>query len=115
MIRAAFEGAYKAQYGVNPSHVPLEIVGWRLRPPEWPDIALTHPVPAAIASGAPCSHRHVALWPDFDQVPVYARADLAVGQAITGPAIIEERETTIILPPVWTARVNDLGCLVARL
>ncbi len=114
MIRVAFEGAYKAQYGVNPSHVPLEIVGWRLTA-RGPDIAITQAAPPATSPGAPRSHRHVALWPDFDQVPVYARADLAVGQEIAGPAIIEERETTIVLPPAWSARVNDLGCLVARL
>ena len=114
MIRAVFEAAYKAQYGVNPSHVPLEIVGWRLTV-RGPDIALNHAAPAAIAPGAPRSHRHVALWPAIDEVPVYARADLAIGQSIAGPAIIEERETTIVLPPAWTASVNDLGCLVARL
>ncbi|HEY2178024.1 MAG TPA: hydantoinase/oxoprolinase family protein, partial [Caulobacteraceae bacterium] len=112
-IRAVFEGAYKAQYGVNPSHVPVEIVGWRLTA-RGPDIALTHAPPAATAPGAPRAHRPVALWSPVDRVPVYDRASLAIGQTLTGPAIIEERETTIVLPPAWRAEVNALGCIVAR-
>ena len=42
------------------------------------------------------------------------RAVLALGQTIAGPAIIEERETTVVLPPGWEARVDDIGCLVAK-
>jgi N-methylhydantoinase A len=44
---------------------------------------------------------------------VYDRAALAAGQAITGPAIIEERETTIVLLPGWSATVDGRGCIVA--
>jgi N-methylhydantoinase A len=29
--------------------------------------------------------------------------------------IIEERETTIIILPGWTATVDDFGCIVATL
>jgi N-methylhydantoinase A len=113
-IRAVFETAYRAQYGVNPSHVPVEIVGWRLTA-RGPDIALTHAPPAAAAPGAPRTRRHVALWPAIDEVPVFDRSSLAVGQTLAGPAVIEERETTIVLPPAWTATINDLGCIVAEM
>jgi N-methylhydantoinase A len=113
MIRRAFETAYLAQYGVNPSHVPLEIVSWRLTA-KGPDIDAGGPAPAAASPGAPKSHRHVALWPEAAEVPVYERADLAHGQRLAGPAIIEERETTIVLPRGWRAEVNAFGCIVAR-
>jgi N-methylhydantoinase A len=111
MIRAAFERAYLAQYGVNPSHVPLEIVSWRLTAlgPEIP--TGTAPVLAKQA-GSPRGRRPVALW--GDEVPVFDRAHLALGQDIAGPAIIEERETTIVLPPDWSARIDALGCVVAE-
>ena len=45
---------------------------------------------------------------------MYDRAALAAGQALEGPAIIEERETTIVLPPGWSAVVDQIGCIVAR-
>jgi N-methylhydantoinase A len=113
MIRRAFEAAYLAQYGVNPSHVPLEIVSWRLTA-QGPEIDAGAPAPTAASPGAPKSHRHVALWPEVAEAPVYERAALAHGQHLAGPAIIEERETTIVLPPGWWAQVNALGCIVAR-
>ena len=46
-------------------------------------------------------------------VPVYAREDLGIGQELEGPAIIEERETTTVLPPGWRATVDRFGCIVA--
>jgi N-methylhydantoinase A len=111
-IRGAFETAYLAQYGVTPSHVPLEIVSWRLTA-QGPEIAVEGGTAHAETSGAPKAHRKVLLWPAEERVPVYDRSALAVGQKIAGPAIIEERETTIVLPPNWDAAVNELACIVA--
>ena len=39
---------------------------------------------------------------------------LAAGQSVKGPAIIEERETTTVIPPDWTATVDKIGCIFAR-
>jgi N-methylhydantoinase A len=111
-IRRAFEAAYLAQYGVTPSHVPLEIVSWRLSA-QGPEITFEGGTRSTKAPGAPKAHRKVLLWPKEQRVPVYDRATLAIGQKITGPAIVEERETTIVLPPSWDATVNELGCIVA--
>ena len=38
---------------------------------------------------------------------------LAAGQSVKGPAIIEERETTIVILPGWTATVDQIGCIFA--
>ncbi|MFN0161867.1 MAG: hydantoinase/oxoprolinase family protein [Burkholderiales bacterium] len=113
-IRTVFERAYLAQYGFNPSHVPVEIVSWRLtvRGPEVP----FHPAAAtASVPGAPKGMRPVHLWQDNQAVPVYDRTALAAGQSVTGPAIIEERETTIVIPPGWRATTDEVGCVVATL
>jgi N-methylhydantoinase A/oxoprolinase/acetone carboxylase beta subunit len=45
---------------------------------------------------------------------VYERATLAAAQEIPGPAIIEERETTTVILPGWTARVDRTGCIIAQ-
>ena len=113
MIRRVFETAYRAQYGVNPSHVPLEIVSWRLTA-QGPKIAIEDVRRPNTQPGSPKSSRPVALWPTADWIPVYARSTLAQGQALSGPAIIEERETTVVLPPDWDAVVNEIGCIVAK-
>lgn len=112
-IRQAFSVAYEAQYGFNPSHVDAEVVSWRLtaRGPLVPfHVALTLPK----KPGKPKNTRKVHLWQDDQMVPVYDRMTLAAGQKIDGPVIIEERETTIVVLPGWTAEVDRFGCIVAQ-
>ncbi|MGA0602920.1 hydantoinase/oxoprolinase family protein [Caulobacter sp. KR2-114] len=111
-LRKTFEDAYLAQYGVNPSHVPIEIVSWRLTA-QGPDISFDAAGRLPTEPGAAKSERLIPLWPDAGPAKVYDRDRLAVGQVVQGPAIIEERETTIVLLPDWTAVVNDIGCVVA--
>jgi len=45
----------------------------------------------------------------------YAWEGLLPGQQLAGPAIVEGRSATAYLPPGWTARVNDIGAIVAEL
>ena len=111
-IQAAFDTVYQAQYGFKPSHVPTEVVSWRLtaRGPLVPfHVALAPP----LIQGQPKTSRQVHLWQDDQMVPVYDRTCLAVHQRIDGPVIIEERETTIIVLPGWVATVDEFGCIVA--
>ena len=113
MIRETFEAAYFAQYGVNPSHVPIEIVSWRLTARGSEDVVEGARVPGG-QDALPKSSRQIALWPGAGEVKIFDRASLALGQAVPGPALIEERETTIVLPPGWIGVVNDIGCVTAR-
>jgi N-methylhydantoinase A len=46
--------------------------------------------------------------------PVYRRDRLGVGQRLSGPAIVEERETTVVIRPGWTAELAGDGTLVAE-
>ena len=111
--RRTFEAAYFAQFEVNPSHVPIEVVSWRLtaRGPE--NVVEGAPAPIG-APGAAKGERAIPLWPGAGPVKVYDRTALRQGQVIKGPAIVEERETTIVLPPDWDGLVNALGCIVAE-
>ena len=113
VIRQSFETAYFAQYDVNPSHVPIEIVSWRLTAKGPEDSADSARTPRE-AHGPPLSEISIPLWADAVPANVYARASLGRGQALTGPALIEERETTVVLPAGWHALVDDTGCIIAR-
>lgn len=45
--------------------------------------------------------------------PVVKRADLRTGApAILGPVIIEERESTTVVPPGWSVSLEISGALV---
>jgi N-methylhydantoinase A len=111
-IRRAFEAAYFAQYGVNPSHVPIEIVSWRLTAQGPENVFVGAKAPTG-APGAPKSERLIPLWADAGPAKVYDRASLARGQVVSGPALIEERETTIVLLPDWEGTVDEFGCVTA--
>lgn len=108
----AFNAAYKTLYGVNPDDVGIEIVTWRVtaRGPLI-EAKVSSSLPAT--PGKPKGVRPVHAWEDDQQAEVWERSDIAVGQQIAGPAVIEERETTTIVPPGWRATVNNLGCIVA--
>ena len=112
-LSSLFEKDYRTLYGVNPSHVSIEIVTWRVtaRGPA----AVFHS--ASEPKGQPGSakmRRAVHAWGDGLEAPVYDRAALAADQSIKGPAIIEERETTTAIPPGWSATIDRIGCIVAR-
>ncbi len=112
-LRRAFEAAYEAQYGLRLADVEVEIVSWRVAAlgpqPARPSRAALPPRP-----GRPKARRRARFGEQAQPTDVYDRAALAARQEIAGPAIIEERETTIVLPPGWRARVEAEGCIVAR-
>jgi N-methylhydantoinase A len=112
-IRKVFEDAYFAQYGVNPSHVPIEVVSWRLTA-QGPEDLVEPSGPPGVGAAQPQREKAVPLWPAAGPAKLYTRASLGRGQELVGPALIEERETTIVLPPGWTAAVDDSGCIMAK-
>ena len=112
LIGRVFEAAYFAQYGVNPSHVPIEIVSWRLTA-QGPESGV-HGVGARQGPpAAPKGERLIPLWSTAGPAKVYDRAALPAGQEIVGPALIEERETTTVLPHGWVGVVDEIGCITA--
>jgi N-methylhydantoinase A len=64
--------------------------------------------PAAALKG----HREVTFATPV-RTPIYDRARLLAGNVITGPAIIEQMDTTVLLPRHTAARVDRSGTLVA--
>ncbi len=111
-LTKAFETAYRGLYGVNPSHVSVEIVTWRVTA-RGPLVEARNAALAAELPGQPKAHRAVSAWETDQRVAVWERRHLAIGQTVTGPAIIEERETTTAIPPGWTATIDPIGCIVA--
>jgi N-methylhydantoinase A len=63
------------------------------------------------ADTALCGTRKAIFTPDGRRrrVPVYDGARLGAGDTISGPAIIEEVTTTIVVEPRWTARLDESG------
>jgi N-methylhydantoinase A len=66
------------------------------------------------AAGAPHSNKSAGAphskqsWHD---TPIYRREHLAIGATLTGPAIVEQLDTTTVIEPGDHARVDALGNL----
>ena len=71
---------------------------------------------AATAVPTPLYSRKVYLDREngWSETPIYARAHLAEGQEIAGPAILLQRDSTILVLPGQQARVDRLGVVRIR-
>lgn len=49
---------------------------------------------------------------DYVDCPIYGRYDLPAGASFVGPAIVEEFDSTTVVHPGFTLRVDDVGNLV---
>ena len=109
-----FHRAYSELYGRPGPDVPVEVLSWRVvsRGPK-PSGTLKAPPDKAGESAARPSRR--AFFADgLVEVEVWNRYGLAPGTTVTGPAIIEEEESTLVMPPGTTCTVADDSSLVVK-
>ena len=113
-LLAAFTEAYRERYGRN-EDMPVEILTWRLAV-EGPRSALGETLLARDGLGnatpRPIGERPAWFGDGFRNTPIYRRADLGSDATITGPAIIEEVESTTIVPPEFALTVDQALNLV---
>ena len=112
-LRARFDAAYEALYGVRLDDMDVEIVSWRAAA-HGGDAGRDISIRLARQPGRPKAQREVYVKDRSIPVPVYDRAALARDQRIDGPVIIEERETTIFVLGGWTLSVHADGSLKAK-
>ncbi len=108
-ISADFEDAYQSLYGRKGPEVPLEVINWRVvASGPRPEMQLQLPrVPDT--RGAARKSARPAYFPEregFIDTPVYDRYALEFGAEFSGPAIVEERESTLIVGARGRARVD---------
>ncbi len=113
-VRASFDEIYAARYGYAQPAEPVEVVTWKLAASGGtPRVALakaaTSPVAVAVKGRRRAYFPETGGWIDC---PIYDRYNLAAGLQIAGPAIVEERESTSVLPPGTVATVDEYANLV---
>ena len=112
-LRARFDAAYEALYGVRLDDMDVEVVNWRVTAHGGETGREVH-FETAGAPQAAKGERPVYLAGEEIAVPVFDRSSLAAAQAIEGPVIVEERETTVFVLPGWRLRVDADGSLIAE-
>ena len=117
-IAAEFERTYESLYGRKGPDVPLEVINWRVvasgSPPE---MNLKLPRDSTHGGDARKGSR-LAFFPEtngYVETSIYDRYTLEPGMRFNGPAIVEERESTLIVGAGGQARVDERLNVVVEL
>ncbi len=115
-FQSAFETCYQGIYQRLCEDIAIEGVNWRLTAtgPN-PDIQAIKWWSATEPAGNPLKTHRKAYHPEtgtFIRMPVYDRYRLGVDAEIEGPAIIEERESTLVINGPGAARIDEFGNII---
>ena len=105
-LRGAFEAAHQRVYGYTADE-PVEVVNLRAA------TVLPRSVPETEVGGEPREQvgAHTAVFDGEEyETPVYRRPTTA-GTTVDGPAVLEQDESTIVVPPGWEGVVRENGSL----
>ncbi|HYB57667.1 MAG TPA: hydantoinase/oxoprolinase family protein [Alphaproteobacteria bacterium] len=116
LLLEAFEAAYRGLYSRAIPGVDIEILSW-VMVVSAPFVASEEaPQPLETGVGKPVSRRKVfdPASGEFLEVPFYRRETLRPGWTVEGPAVIEEDETSTVISPAFSARVDGFGYIELR-
>ncbi|MGH6943491.1 MAG: hydantoinase/oxoprolinase family protein, partial [Geminicoccaceae bacterium] len=113
LLQASFDQTYRMLYGRLIPGLSVEVLSWGLKLTS--EVEPVHPVaePAKRPVASPVERRALLdigtqAW---IEAFVYRRPDLLPGVALEGPALVVEEDTTILVAPGWSARVDARGHL----
>src|SRR5258706_10489370 len=115
---AAFAAAHQREYGYDVPGRAVEIVNCRLQAVGAVAKAPLREISAiGSVAGAGTSKRKVYFGAKHGwlETPVHARAKLPAGAKLTGPALIEEMSSTVLLSPEQSASVDRIGNIIIKL
>ncbi|MBT5811612.1 MAG: hydantoinase/oxoprolinase family protein, partial [Rhodospirillaceae bacterium] len=118
-IAGSFSDAYLKRFG-RTEKMPPEITTWRVvvsgpRPPLLDSIRVNHQQRASALTPKTARPVYFGAEVGFVETPVFDRETLGPGALIDGPAVLEEVESTLIIPPDFSGEVDEgLNVVVSR-
>ncbi len=114
VLQERFETAYANRYGFSSGGQRIEATTWKVTAyGPTPEVKLAQIEGGAGADDAIREVR-AAYFPElggYVNTPAYLHARLAAGTSIEGPAIVEEQESTTVVPPGFVAVTDEYGTL----
>ena len=108
-----FHKTHKQAYGYSRSGELIEFVNLRVvAQGKLPGSRLAEIGPEDQKPSSPLDSRSVWFQGQAVKTPIYERSSLVKDQVITGPAIVEQLDSTIVIPPGFQGAVEDLGNLI---
>ena len=118
-LTEAFYVAYRQLFESHLTNVPVEAITWRLvAKAETEPVALRFADSGASPGGDALKGQRKVYFAergDFVDCPVYDRYALKPGTTFSGPAIVEERESTAAVGPSATAAIDEYRNLVMEM
>jgi N-methylhydantoinase A len=112
-LRARFGEAYERRFGSRLEHGEPEALHWRLTASAPTDVG--EPAFELGRGGSARTGEREAYFPEARAVvrcAVYDRYALCPGETIAGPALVQERESTVVVGPDGSATSDELGNLL---
>jgi N-methylhydantoinase A len=113
-MKAAFADAYRVEFGNTLAGIPVMVINVRTTV-EGKRKRVERHVNGAASTQAPTAHArrqvHFGKWHD---TPIYRRVDLKPGMTVTGPAVIEQSDTTTVIEPRMGLRVDRFRNLIVE-
>jgi N-methylhydantoinase A len=114
--REAFLSAYKREYGYNDPATPIEITDWHvIATIVGSRVASRLILPGEAVSSGPIKGERPAYFPEAGgMIPtkILDRYSMKIGSPFSGPALVEERESTTLVLPGDTVELSKNGNLV---
>jgi len=118
-IMRSFEETYRRLYERLSESVPVEIINWRvISSSPAPQVRLRAGEDAQSVVQTARKGSRKAYFPElggYVDTPVYDRYGLSPGTGFSGPAIVEERESTVIVGPDCRFRIDEQLNLIVEL
>jgi len=113
VLQDLFEADYKTLFGRIVDGLDIEVAGWAVNATT--PVQAAEPIADWVAGDAPnIAGTRLLFDPssgDVQSAEIIERDAFSAGQSVTGPAIVTERETTIIVPSGFSARMRSDGCV----
>ncbi len=113
-VQAAFHASHERIYGYARPGQAVEFVNFRAvhaYPLPRPALAPAARPGGSVADARRGERRAYFAPHGFLPTPVYVRGRLPAGGRVTGPAILEQPDTTTVIPPGWAGTVEESGNL----
>ena len=113
-LRGAYDAAYLGRYGRLIEDIDVEVMSWTLSVAA--EVAAAEDETGSpTGTGAGARARRILTDPatgETCEADVFHRRDLRQDAEISGWAVIVEDETTTVVPPSFTARIDGFGHIV---
>lgn len=110
-----FETEYANRYHHTIDDIPVKLRSVRTVTTgynEKPDFTEFLASGAGTVPAARTASRDVSFDGTVEETPIYERFELPKNESINGPCIMEEPDTTIVIPPETTAEIDENGTIV---